>query len=66
QALAPFPLLQRIVLINPLVYASEGFRGALVPHVPHLSMPAVTGSLIGFDTIFVTIGLRQFRKKALG
>lgn len=66
QALAPFPVLQRIVLINPLVYASEGFRGALVPHLPHLSMSAVTGSLIGFDTVFVAVGLRQFRKKALG
>src|SRR4030095_2797205 len=31
-ALANFPILQKIVLINPLVYASEGLRGTIVPH----------------------------------
>ena len=31
QALQKFPILKRAVLINPLVYASEGFRSALVP-----------------------------------
>jgi len=35
-ALATFPILQKIVLVNPLVYASEGLRGALVPQFPHL------------------------------
>ena len=29
-----FPILQKVVLLNPLVYASEGLRGALVPQVP--------------------------------
>ena len=35
-ALASFPVLQYAVLINPLVYASEGLRGALAPQFPHM------------------------------
>src|SRR5206468_10439818 len=31
QALGAFPIVRRMVLVNPLVYASEGFRSALVP-----------------------------------
>lgn len=64
-ALKTFPILQKVVLINPLVYASEGMRGALVPHSPHLSMLAVLGALIGFDVLLLTVGLRQFRKKSV-
>ena len=40
-ALQNFPILQKAVLINPLVYASEGLRAALVPQVPHLSITAI-------------------------
>ena len=43
QALAKFPLLKRIVLINPMVYASEGFRSALVPQFPHLPSALAVG-----------------------
>src|ERR1051326_6492239 len=35
-ALTNFPILQKAVLVNPLVYASEGLRGTLVPQFPHL------------------------------
>ena len=34
-ALKNFPILQNVVLINPLVYASEGMRATLVPQFPH-------------------------------
>lgn len=64
-ALAKFPFLQRAVLINPVVYASEGLRSALVPQFPHLTLAAVLGALVFFDAIFVWIGLRQFRRKAV-
>ena len=64
-ALASFPILQKIVLINPLVYASEGLRGALVPQFPHLSIVAVMLALLIFDSLFLAIGLRQFRHKAV-
>ncbi|MGN6184993.1 MAG: ABC transporter permease [Thermoanaerobaculia bacterium] len=64
-ALAKFPILKRVVLINPLVYASEGFRSALVPHSPHLALWAILGALIAFDAAFLLFGLRQFRRKAI-
>lgn len=64
-ALANFPILQKIVLVNPLVYASEGLRGTLVPQFPHLPIVAVLPGLLIFDVLFLLVGLRQFRKKAV-
>ena len=64
-ALATFPILQKVVLVNPLVYASEGLRGALVPQFPHLPVVAVFVALVVFDALFLMFGLRQFRKKAV-
>jgi ABC-2 type transport system permease protein len=64
-ALAHFPILQKIVLVNPLVYASEGLRGTLVPQFPHLPVIAVLVVLTAFDTLFLATGLRQFRRKAV-
>jgi len=65
-ALSNFPILQKVVLINPLVYASEGLRGALVPQYPHLSLPVVIAALLVFDVLLLVLGLRQFQKKAVG
>jgi ABC-2 type transport system permease protein len=64
-ALTNFPIMQKLVLVNPLVYASEGLRGTLVPQYPHLPLLAVVGGLVFFDVLFLTVGLRQFRKKAV-
>jgi ABC-2 type transport system permease protein len=64
-ALERFPILQKVVLINPLVYASEGLRGTLVPQFPHLPLPAVLIVLALFDAILLIFGLRQFRGKAV-
>ncbi len=64
-ALAHFPILQKIVLINPLVYASEGLRGTLVPQFPHLPVLAVLIVLTLFDALFLAVGLRQFHGKAV-
>jgi ABC-2 type transport system permease protein len=64
-ALAAFPLLQVAVLFNPLVYASEGLRGALVPGVPHISTPAVIGALLVIDLGLLVLGLKKFHDKAV-
>lgn len=64
-ALDHFPILQKIVLVNPLVYASEGLRGTLVPQFPHLSLSAVLVALLLFDALLLGVGLRQFRRKAV-
>ena len=64
-ALTKFPILQKAVLINPLVYASEGLRAMLVPRFPHLSTMAVLAALVFFDVLLLVVGLHQFEKKAI-
>ena len=64
-ALNSFPILQKIVLINPLVYASEGLRATLVPKFPHLSSVAVIVALLFFDVLLIVIGLRRFESKSV-
>ncbi len=64
-ALNGFPILQKVVLVNPLVYASEGLRGTLVPQFPHLSTVVVLIMLMAFDVLLLSLGLRQFRHKAV-
>jgi ABC-2 type transport system permease protein len=64
-ALKTFPILQKLVLINPLVYASEGLRAALVPQFSHLSTIAILVALLFFDILLLVVGLRQFQKKAV-
>jgi ABC-2 type transport system permease protein len=64
-ALQHFPILQKAVLVNPLVYASEGLRGTLVPQFPHLPIVAVLVALTVFDALFLGAGLRQFHRKAV-
>jgi len=67
----PWVGLQRIpamkygVLINPLVYVSEGMRGALTPSVPHMPMIVLLAALTAVLTIFVWLGLRAFNKRAI-
>jgi len=64
-ALNSFPILQKVVLSNPLVYASEGLRAALVPQKPHLSTTAILIALCFVDLLLLYLGLRQFEKKAV-
>jgi ABC-2 type transport system permease protein len=64
-ALETFPILQKVVLVNPMVYASEGFRSTLVPRFPHLPSSAIWAALLLFDVLFLSFGLRQFRRKAI-
>jgi ABC-2 type transport system permease protein len=65
-ALDKFPILQKIVLINPLAYASEGLRASVVPQFPHIPTGYVLLALAFFDGLLLAMGLRQFQKKAVG
>ena len=64
-ALDKFPIMQKLVLINPLVYASEGMRATLVPQFQHLSITAVILALLFFDVLLLVVGLRQFESKSV-
>jgi ABC-2 type transport system permease protein len=65
-ALEKFPVLQKVVLLNPVVYGSEGLRSVLVPRFPHLPYGAIVGALLFFDLLFLAGGIDRFRRKAIG
>ena len=62
-ALDPAPLIQHAVLVNPLVYMSEGLRAGTVDGIPHMSLLAVYGALLGFTALFTAVGVRGFRRR---
>ncbi len=63
--LAAFPVLQIAVLINPLVYASEGLRGTIAPQFPHINTWIVMGALVVLDGMLLAAGLTKFNRKAV-
>ncbi len=63
--LSPITWLKWFVLINPLVYMSEGFRVALTSGVPHMPVPAIYGALVGFASLLTWVGITGFRKRVL-
>jgi ABC-2 type transport system permease protein len=56
--------LQTVVLINPLIYVTEGFRAALT-RAPHMHLYIIYPVLIGFCVVFLWYGFRHFRKRVL-
>jgi ABC-2 type transport system permease protein len=56
--------LQIAVLVNPLVYISEGFRAALTD-ASHMSLWVVYGALIGFAVLFTWLGITGFKRRVL-
>ena len=66
RGLDALPVVKYAVLINPLVYVSEGMRAALTPEVPHMPLGAVVGAQLLILILFLTFGLRSFMRRALG
>jgi len=64
-ALSVVPWFQKLVLINPLVYASEGFRAALTSQLPHMPLWLIFSGLLAFCALFTFLGLRQFDRRAV-
>jgi len=64
-ALSSFPILKYAVLINPLVYASEGLRGTLAPQFPHIETWIVLCALAAIDVGLLYLGLKKFHQKAV-
>ena len=57
--------LQIAVLINPMVYMSEGLRAVLTPVLPHMPMWAVLLALLGGTAVFSYLGTRTFTNRVL-
>jgi ABC-2 type transport system permease protein len=64
-ALSHIRWLQIAVLINPMVYMSEGLRAVLTPSLPHMAMWAVLLALVGGTVVFGYLGARTFTKRVL-
>ena len=56
--------LQILVLINPLIYINEGMR-AVFTNAPHMHLYVIYPVIFGFAVLFLTIGLRNFRRRVL-
>jgi ABC-2 type transport system permease protein len=56
--------LQILVLINPLIYVTEGMRAAFTT-ASHMHLYIIYPVLCGFLVGFMTFGLRSFRKRVL-
>lgn len=66
QGLEAFPALQYAVLVNPLVYVTEGLRAAMVPSVPHMSWWGIVSALTLLILVLSRLGIRSFRRRAIG
>jgi ABC-2 type transport system permease protein len=56
--------LQILVLVNPLIYVTEGMRAGLT-HVEHMHLYVIYPVLIAFCATFLTLGLRKFESRVL-
>jgi ABC-2 type transport system permease protein len=56
--------LQTVVLINPLIYVNDGMRAAFT-NSTHMHLYVIYPALLAFSVLFLTLGLRNFRRKVL-
>jgi ABC-2 type transport system permease protein len=59
------PWFQVVTLFNPLTYASEGMRAALIPQVPHLAPWISLSALVASVGLFTAVGIRGFLRRAI-
>ena len=60
------PVVKYLVLVNPLVYVSEGMRASLTPGIPHMPLAVVLAMLVALTAFFGGLGLRAFDRRAIG
>jgi ABC-2 type transport system permease protein len=63
--LSPIAWLKWAVLINPLMYMSEGFRAALTKGVPHMSLGWIFLTMTGYTVLLAWAGIKGFRKRVI-
>jgi ABC-2 type transport system permease protein len=57
--------LQIIVLLNPMVYMTEGLRAALTPGIGHMPLWAILLALVGGTFVFGAAAVRTFRNRVV-
>ena len=56
--------LQIIVLVNPLIYINDGMRAAFT-NAAHMHLYVIYPAILAFSVLFLTLGLKNFRRKVL-
>ena len=64
-ALSHIRWLQIGVLINPIVYMSEGLRAALTPSLGHMPEAMILAMLVFFLALLTWTGMRGFRRRVV-
>jgi ABC-2 type transport system permease protein len=64
--LGEMPILQHAILINPIVYMSEGLRTALTPTLPHMSPIYILIMLSFFLVLLSWLGVKGFLRRVIG
>ncbi len=66
QGLEPLPWLKWGVLVNPLVYLSEGVRlGLTGDTIPHMNGVVIYLACLGFTAVLLWVGIKGFRRRVL-
>jgi ABC-2 type transport system permease protein len=63
--LTPILWLKVLVLLNPMVYMSEGLRAALTPQLPHMPVWAFSLALVGGSIGLGIFSLRTFQARVV-
>jgi ABC-2 type transport system permease protein len=58
--------LQYGVLINPIVYMSEGLRAAITPSLDHMHPALILALLTAFLVLLTWVGIRGFLRRVIG
>jgi ABC-2 type transport system permease protein len=64
-ALDPVRWLKILVLVNPLVYMTEGLRASLTPELPHMPVWAFMFALVGGSVALGIFSLQTFRRRVV-
>ena len=63
-AVGGFHWLQTLVLVNPLIYVTEGMRAGFTD-ATHMHLYVDLPGAVGFCAAFLTLGLRNFASRVL-
>ena len=66
QSLSAIPVLQAIVLVNPLVYANEALRAVMTPQIAHMPLVWSVAGLVAAIVLMGGFGFRRFHRMVVG